>query len=326
MKRPPLARGHHSRRTALAAFGTLPLLVAGCAEGSDDDPRGPQPNPSGSPADGRTSAGPGAGPSPSGGPSANGEGTSGAPDPASPEGAWGAEARRKALAAAGSTAGRHWSTEPPGSLARFTPATGRERALTFDACGGDVLGVDHKLIAMLRREGVKATLFLNERWIGRHEGLVRELAEDPLFELAVHGTRHVPLSTSARAAYGITGTASAAEAWDEITGAARVLAGFGVRPRFMRPGTAFADEVCSRLALAARLPLASFSVNADAGATFTPAQVAETVVMAPAGSVLIAHMNRPGGGTAGGFTAAIPALKASGARFVTMSEAFPEHA
>ena len=66
--------------------------------------------------------------------------------------------------------------------------------------------------------------------------------------------------------------------------------------------------------------LVTFSVNGDAGATFTPGQVQSTVTAAPAGSIVLCHMNHPGSGTAQGIAAAVPRLMAAGHRFVRLSD------
>jgi peptidoglycan/xylan/chitin deacetylase (PgdA/CDA1 family) len=91
-------------------------------------------------------------------------------------------------------------------------------ALTFDACGGPGgSGYDRALIDFLRRREIPATLFINSRWIDANPAIFRRLAAEPLFEIANHGTRHRPLSVTGRSAYGIPGTRSAAEVYDEIS-------------------------------------------------------------------------------------------------------------
>ncbi|MCB4209074.1 polysaccharide deacetylase family protein [Arthrobacter sp. UM1] len=220
---------------------------------------------------------------------------------------------------------RTWSTHPAGAAVRFSAPPGpRTLALTFDACGGTVLQFDRRLIETLRAHRAKATLFVNQRWAEHHSREFEQLAQDPLFEIGNHGTRHVPLSVSGRSAWGIRGTASAGEVWDEVAGCARFLAEHGLRPRFFRPGTAFADDVAEEIVEALGQRIASFSVNADGGATFPAPAVMAEAVRAPSGSVLIGHMNRPLSGTAEGIEAALSVLSAEGVRFVTMSEAFPE--
>jgi peptidoglycan/xylan/chitin deacetylase (PgdA/CDA1 family) len=66
--------------------------------------------------------------------------------------------------------------------------------------------------------------------------------------------------------------------------------------------------------------LVTFAVNGDAGATFTPWQVESAVTAAPAGSIVLCHMNHPNSGTAQGVAAAVPRLRAAGYRFVRLSD------
>jgi peptidoglycan/xylan/chitin deacetylase (PgdA/CDA1 family) len=94
----------------------------------------------------------------------------------------------------------------------------------------------------------------------------------------------------------------------------------GTRPRYFRAGTAYSDDVAARIVTAMGDRLVTFSVNGDGGATFSPEQVRVTVTAATAGSVVLAHMNHPRGGTARGITAAVPQLTAAGYRFVRLSD------
>lgn len=195
-------------------------------------------------------------------------------------------------------------------------------ALTFDACGGGGAGdgYDAELIDLLREKGVPATLFLNARWIGVHGRLAAELASDPLFEVACHGSRHVPLSVSGRDAYGIVGTAGVGEVYDELTANVPWFEEqVGRRPLFSRPGTAHCDEVAAAIARDLDLPIAGFSVNGDGGATFSAAMVRDTLLQLRDGDIVLAHLNRPAGGTAQGCAQAIPELLDRGVRFVTLS-------
>lgn len=223
----------------------------------------------------------------------------------------------------GSTAPTLWGTDLPGVARRVEDRSPPTVALTFDACGGPHAdGVDGALMDLLRGEQLPATLFLNARWVEANQGLARELAEDPLFEIGNHGTRHVPLSVTGRSAYGIAGTRSVDEVVDEVWFNHAALSELtGRAPRWFRSGTAHYDDVATAIVSdLGELPV-GFVVNGDAGATFTPAQVRREV-SAPAtagGAVVIMHMIRPSGGTAEGLTAALPELRARGARFVTLS-------
>lgn len=209
----------------------------------------------------------------------------------------------------------------PGVVDRL-PTQERVIALTFDACGGARgSGYDAALIGTLRSTRTPATLFLNQRWIRAHPDLAAELAADPLFELANHGTAHLPLSVRGAAAYGIPGTAGPGEVFDEVSGNRRTLTELtGAPPRFFRSGTAHYDDVAVRIAGELGETVVNFDVNGDAGATFGTGQVTGALRTASAGSIVIGHMNQPGGGTAAGVAAALPRLTADGFRFVRLSE------
>lgn len=214
-----------------------------------------------------------------------------------------------------------WGLEVTG-VVRTLPTTDSVVALTFDACGGDHgSGYDQALIDTLRQLAASATLFVNARWVGANPALFAELAADPLFEIANHGTRHLPLSVSGQEAYGIAGTLDAGEVYDEVAGNRDTIAGLlGRPPRFFRSGTAHCDEVAAQIAVDLGSPVVNFDVNGDGGATFAPEDVESAVLTAGPGSIVIAHMNQPDGGTAEGMAAAIPQLIASGLQPVQLSD------
>jgi peptidoglycan/xylan/chitin deacetylase (PgdA/CDA1 family) len=214
-----------------------------------------------------------------------------------------------------------WGFGGPG-VVRDLHTSRRVIALTFDACGGPGgSGYDQALIGFLRRREVPATLFLNSRWIGANPAAFGQLAAEPLFEIANHGTRHLPLSVTGRSAYGIGGTRNAGEVYDEVAAnQARLRRLLGVPPRLFRAGTAYCDDVAARIVTAMADRLVSFSVNGDGGATFTPGQVRSTVTAAPGGSIVICHMNHPESGTAQGIAASVPYLLARGYRFARLSD------
>ena len=232
--------------------------------------------------------------------------------------------RAQVVARYGHLKPRTWGLEEPG-VVRALPAARRVIALTFDACGGQGgSGYDRSLIDFLRRREVPATLFLNSRWIDANPAAFRQLAGEPLFEIANHGTRHRPLSVTGRSAYGIAGTRSAGEVYDEVAGnQAKLTRLLGVPPRFFRSGTAYCDDIAVRIVTDLGERFVSFSVNGDGGATFTPEQVSGAVTAARDGSIVICHMNHPERGTAGGIAAAVPYLLASGYRFVRLSGELP---
>ncbi len=210
-----------------------------------------------------------------------------------------------------------WGVDLPGIQTSLPAAATPRVVLTFDACGGRRGSqVDTRLLDTLRRESVPATLFLNSRWIEANTALAAELIADPLFVIANHGTRHVPLSVTGQAAYGIPGTASAAEAVDEVWQNQLVLTGMiGTAPQFFRPGTAHYDDIGLEIVHDLGVHAIGFAVNGDGGATFSPATVRHEVGTAPDGAIILCHMNQPAGGTAQGVEGAIADLRARGMSF-----------
>lgn len=208
-----------------------------------------------------------------------------------------------------------FGTHLSGIVDSVPTVTGRRTiALTFDACGGDY---DARLIEVLRSHRTPATLFLAKPWIDAHPDLTRELVADPLFQIENHGTRHVPLTVNGQAAYGIHGTANAAEAIEEISGNAAGLRHFGVESTWFRAGTAHYDDVAVRIAHDAGMRIAGFAVNGDFGASAGALQVASQIEHAPDGAIVLMHMNHPNSGTAAGVEQALAAMDGR-AQFVAL--------
>lgn len=195
-------------------------------------------------------------------------------------------------------------------------------ALTFDACGGPKgSGYDAKLIDFLTGEAIPATLFISGKWMDANPEIFQTLSSNPLFEIENHGLTHRPCSAIGRSVYGIKGTKSVGEIYDEIEGNALKIRNLtGRRPKYYRPGAAYSDEICVEIANALGYDVVNFSVRGDAGATYSKRQVEEALLHSASGSIILMHMNHPEGGTAKGVIAAIPELRNSGFRFVKLSE------
>ena len=212
-----------------------------------------------------------------------------------------------------------WGMDLPGIITTV-PAKNKQMALTFDACGGpDNDEINTELMDYLVTHRIPATLFLNKRWIDADPARAARLAADPLFELANHGTRHCPLSVTGRAAYGIAGTRSTQEAVDEVWGNhERLTQLLGHPPRFFRAGTAHYDDLAVAIVRDLGEQPVGFSINGDAGATYSAAQVRTAMAAAQPGAISIAHMHRPKSGTAEGMSVVLPVLQSRGFEFVKL--------
>lgn len=194
-------------------------------------------------------------------------------------------------------------------------------ALTLDLCGGKAgASYDERIIRLLREHGIPATIFVSSLWMRVNGEALADLAADPLFEIAAHGSRHKPCSVSGRSAFGIAGTASLRELVGEVEGNARdISAATGRRPLWFRSGTAHYDEVAVEVLQKLELGIAGYSVAADQGATLPADKVAAKVLGAKSGDILLAHLNKPGSGTYEGLARALPELLRRGAIFVQLS-------
>ena len=217
--------------------------------------------------------------------------------------------REQAIAQYGALPAGEFGLEVPG-VQLDLPAGTQAAALTFDACGGaHGSGYDRVLIEALREHRAPATLFINQRWAKANPGIMAELVQDPLFEIANHGTTHAPLASHGQSAYGIHGTASIGEAYDEVMDNQRFLADqYGVVARFFRSGTAHLDEPSARLTRGLGLVPMNFTVNLDAGANLAADAVRGQLAGLGAGDVGIGHFNQPASGTGRGIAAGLPRL------------------
>lgn len=273
-------------RRALIMAG-LGLALAGCAAKAPQNP--PSPTSAASTRNAGTSH-----PSPEPSPTLSPQ-----PPPATPT-------RDEIIERFAGHAPQHWGLDVPGVLSRL-PADAGGAVLTLDYCGGPGgRETDHTILDLLRERGVPATLFLNSRWIAGHQALAQEMADEPLFEIANHGTQHLPLSVIGRSAYGIPGTAGPGEVYDEIMVNTAIISDLtGKPPRFFRSGTAHLDEIASQICLALGQTPTGFSINGDAGATYPAHLVTQELARAQSGDIIIAHGNQPAAGTGEGLAAAL---------------------
>ncbi len=232
----------------------------------------------------------------------------------------GIKTREKLISLFNGKAPQEWGETVRGVKTRLNTEE-KAIALTFDACGGlKGKGYDAKLVDYLKSEKVPATLFLTGLWIDANPEISQKLAKHHLFEIENHGLNHKPCSVNGRSVYGIKGTVSSGELFDEIEqNAIKIENLTGRKPSYYRPGTAFCDEVGVELANVLGYEVVNFSVLGDAGATYSKDQVKEALLKAFPSSIILMHMNHPDAETAHGVIEAIPELKKRGFRFVQLS-------
>ncbi len=213
------------------------------------------------------------------------------------------------------------------------PAGQKLIALTLDLCEqpGEIAGYDGAIIDYLRKEGVKATLFVGGKWLRSHDRRARQLMADPLFEIANHseGHRNLRLLSGARLTEEIAGPQRAYEAIHENFAAEQCAArlpdawrGVPNRMSLFR----FPFGACNQASLDAVNDAGLLAIQWDVSTGDpTPSQSAKAIAnemlkSTKPGSIVIGHANGRGFHTAEALPLAIPKLKAQGYKFVTVSE------
>ncbi len=221
-----------------------------------------------------------------------------------------------------------------GAIRRVELPSGRKLvALTLDLCEQtrEVSGYDGGIVDYLRSQDVKATFFAGGKWLLTHPERAEQLMADGRFELGNHGWSHRNLRRAAghhvrrelgqaQAAYGKVRASLAARQCVVETDAD--LAEVPARMRLMR----FPYGQCNAGALSHAAQAGLLAVQWDV-ATGDPVRgrsaraIARTVLgRVRPGSIIIAHANGRGHNTARALPLVIPALRARGYEFVTVSE------
>gem|GEM_PF-512675 len=190
-------------------------------------------------------------------------------------------------------------------------------ALTFDACGGRCSGFNAALIDYLRREKLRATLFVSGIWIEKNREIFLDLAKDPLFEIENHGLLHRACSINGKTKYGVIPTRDMGDVIDEMELNARKIAEYtGRRPVFFRSATAYADEASVKIAARLGMELVSYEILSCDSMRVSAKTMARNIIRgARHGSVVIMHFNHPEWSELEALKIAVPELKAKGYSF-----------
>lgn len=192
-------------------------------------------------------------------------------------------------------------------------------ALTFDACMGEA---DERILSVLVRERIPATIFVTARWIKKNPQTVTIFLQNPdLFELENHGQNHVPAVDVAISIYGIAAAGSPEDVRQEVAGGAEAIlaAGFA-QPHWFRGSTAKYDLSAIRQIRAMGYRIAGYSLNGDGGSLLDAGTAQRRIAAARDGDVILAHINQPTHAAGEGVSHALLALKGRGFEFVRLSD------
>jgi peptidoglycan/xylan/chitin deacetylase (PgdA/CDA1 family) len=192
-----------------------------------------------------------------------------------------------------------------------------EIALTFDACPtGRSDEYDDKVIGVLLRDKVPATLFMSGRWVEKNPGKAKFLASQPQFEIAAHSYYHPHMleKPDDRDMRELKRTQAVIK---KVT---------GKTPRYFRPPYGEADERIAKLAQSAGLVTVEYDIaSGDPDPNLSPQRIARVVVRdAKGGSIIVFHMNKNGVHTAEVLPHVIEGLRKKGFKLVTVGELLKE--
>jgi peptidoglycan-N-acetylglucosamine deacetylase len=193
------------------------------------------------------------------------------------------------------------------------PRSARNIALTFDACPTDLPGeYDERVVEVLLRDKVPATIFMSGKWVERHPDKTKFLADRPQFELAAHSFHHPHLleKDDGRVLREMRRTQ---EIIRKVTGRT---------PQYFRPPYGEVDERVAALAKTAGLTTIQYDIaSGDPDPALSPERIARSVLRdAKGGSIIVFHMNRKGVHTAEALPPIIEGLRQKGFTLVTVGE------
>ena len=223
---------------------------------------------------------------------------------------------------------------PRGAIRRVELPAGRKLiALTFDLCEqwGEIAGYDGAIVDYLRAHKIKATFFGGGKWMANHGERTQQILSDELFELGTHGWAH-------RNMRGLTGPDMVRELtapsaiWRQqrqalaanqcAAGATAEMQSIPQQPGLYR----FPFGACNLAALDAVAGAGLLAIQWDVSTGDpSPGQSAHAIAnvmlrQVRPGSIVLSHANGRGFHTAEALPLAIPALRAKGYEFVTVSE------
>jgi peptidoglycan/xylan/chitin deacetylase (PgdA/CDA1 family) len=189
----------------------------------------------------------------------------------------------------------------------------REIASTFDACPTTLTDeYDEKVIDVLLRERMPATLFLSGRWVEKNPEKVKFLAAQPQFEIANHAFWHPHLleKDDDRILRELKRTQAIIK---KMT---------GMTPHYFRPPYGEVDGRVAAIAQKTGLATIQYDIaSGDPDAGLSPQRIIKSILRdAKSGSIIVFHMNKKGVHTAEVLPDIINGLRKKGFTLVTVGE------
>ena len=193
------------------------------------------------------------------------------------------------------------------------PRSSSKIALTFDACPtGKLDEYDEKVIDILLKGNVPATLFMSGRWVEKNPEKTKLLASQPQFEIAAHSYYHPHMmeKDDERVLRELKRTQTLIR---KITGRT---------PQYFRPPFGEVDERIAKLAAEAGLITVQYDIaSGDPDPDLSPQKIVRSVLRdAKGGSIIVFHMNRNGMHTADVLPQIVIGLRERGFTLVTIGE------
>ena len=193
------------------------------------------------------------------------------------------------------------------------PRDSKKVALTFDACPtGRDDEYDERVIEVLIREKVPATLFMSGRWVEKNGERAKFLADQPQFEIANHAFWHPHMleKDDERIVRELKRTQAIIK---KIT---------GKRPKYFRPPFGEVDERLAKIASQVGLVTVQYDIaSGDPDPGLSAKRIVRAVVNeAKGGSIVVFHMNKNGLRTAEALPEIIKVLREKGFELVTVGE------
>jgi peptidoglycan/xylan/chitin deacetylase (PgdA/CDA1 family) len=188
-------------------------------------------------------------------------------------------------------------------------------AITFDACATRTQGYtfDRAIYDIIKREGLRATIFLSGSWIDFHPDVMQELATDSKVEFGDHSYDHPHMADLPRT-----------RILAEIDRTEAAFARFGRRGIAFRPPYGEWSPQLIRVAAERQLVTVTWDVvSGDPSGGVTVESMVQTVVgKARPGSIIIFHINGRGWNTGQALPLILRGLRERGFQFVFLSELF----